>query len=1074
MLATARAVLIRYTRGGQPRRGSGLRIGADLVLTADHCADGTNHRIFVDGSGYPAVVSVRSNTAAVDIAVLQGVGLPEVENSKPVLVDRSIAARLEDCVALGFPVWKDKPGDPSRAILAQVAGSVPTAEGRDPSSTPGAVPLLTLKLSDPPAQHRTTSTGGLDTAGTHWAGMSGAAVVTAHGLLVGVVRSHNLAEGSSSLSVTSLGSIDDLPPETAARFWSALGVADSSLLPWLPGPVEPVPDLPVSSEQVVVGEMPSEPIAFVERETVDRLAATSVASGIVVVCAVTGQRGVGKTQVAAAYARACVRDGWRFVAWVNAESGDTLLKGLANAARSLRVDDPDGDSTRSAQRLRDHLQTRPERGLLIFDNATDPDDLLPYLPAVGRTQIVITSTNLAFHAVGQSVDVEAYTRSESIRYLNERAKRNDVAGASAVAHELGDLPLALAQAAATLSRQRHLSYLKYLDRLRRLPVEAILGRTPGEAYPRSTAAALLMSIDAVESLDNSDMTGRVLAVFSLLSHDGVRQAFFSRFRGAGAEPEIDAVLERCVAGSLLTWSVAGDALIMHRLLARVLRDRSHHGEQGGIAVRDAVHLIQPWLFDSTMAWQRRTEGAELIGHIEALWEYGTLDNSERSLTWTVLQARTWAVRQLMAAADSTRAIDLAKDQVAASQRVLGTDHSDTLICRNDLAGAYESAGRLDDAIPLFEQNLADRTRVLGTDHPDTLSSRNNLAGAYESAGRLDDAIPLYEQTFADSERVLGPDHPDTLTSRNNLAYTYRSAGRLGDAVALLEQNLADRIRVLGTDHPDTLTSRNNLAGAYESAGRPGDAIPLFEQNFADRTRDLGTDHPDTLTSRNNLASAYKSAGRLDDAIPLFEQNLADRTRVLGTDHPDVLTSRNNLAGAYESAGRLDDAISLYEQNLADLERVLGPDHPNTLSAGNNLAYAYESAGRLDDAIPLFEQNLADRTRVLGTDHPDTLASRHNLSSTYKSAGRLDDAIPVFEQNLAEYERILGPNHPDTLTSRNSLASAYRSAGRIGDAVSLLAQNLADSDRLLGPNHPSTRIYRDNLASAKSAADRTTS
>ena len=54
--------------------------------------------------------------------------------------------------------------------------------------------------------------------------------------------------------------------------------------------------------------------------------------------------------------------------------------------------------------------------------------------------------------------------------------------------------------------------------------------------------------------------------------------------------------------------------------------------------------------------------------------------------------------------------------------------------------------------------------MLGADHPDTLTSRNNLAGAYQSAGRLDEAIPLYEQTLADRERVLGADHPDTLTA----------------------------------------------------------------------------------------------------------------------------------------------------------------------------------------------------------------------------------------------------------------------------------------------------------------------
>ena len=59
--------------------------------------------------------------------------------------------------------------------------------------------------------------------------------------------------------------------------------------------------------------------------------------------------------------------------------------------------------------------------------------------------------------------------------------------------------------------------------------------------------------------------------------------------------------------------------------------------------------------------------------------------------------------------------------------------------------------------------------MLGADHPDTLLSRNNLAAAWQAAGDLGRAIPLYEQTLADRERVLGADHPQTLVSRNNLA-----------------------------------------------------------------------------------------------------------------------------------------------------------------------------------------------------------------------------------------------------------------------------------------------------------------
>jgi hypothetical protein len=76
---TDRAVLIRYQRDGQPRRGSGLRIGGRFVLTADHCANGTDHRVVVGGQEFPvpATVHARSESAEVDVAVLLAPALPE-------------------------------------------------------------------------------------------------------------------------------------------------------------------------------------------------------------------------------------------------------------------------------------------------------------------------------------------------------------------------------------------------------------------------------------------------------------------------------------------------------------------------------------------------------------------------------------------------------------------------------------------------------------------------------------------------------------------------------------------------------------------------------------------------------------------------------------------------------------------------------------------------------------------------------------------------------------------------------------------------------------------------------------
>ena len=371
----------------------------------------------------------------------------------------------------------------------------------------------------------------------------------------------------------------------------------------------------------------------------------------------------------------------------------------------------------------------------------------------------------------------------------------------------------------------------------------------------------------------------------------------------------------------------------------------------------------------------------------------------------------------------------------------------------------------EDSIEFYEQMLAEREWVLGPDHPYTLTARNNLAGAYKSAGRFGEAIELYEQVLAERERVLGADDPDTLNARNNLAGAYKSVGRLAEAIELYEQVLADRVRVLGPDHPDTLNTRDNLASAYKSAGRLAEAVELYEQVLAEYERVLGPDHPDMLIC-NNLAVAYLSVGRFGEAIELYEQVLAERERVLGADDPDTLNARNNLAGAYKSVGRLAEAIELYEQVLAERERVLGADHPDTLAVRNNLAGAYYSVGRFGEAIELFEQVLADRVRVLGPDHPDTLNTRDNLAGAYRSVGRFGEAVELYEQVLAEYERVLGADHPDTLNTRDDLAGAYELVGRLAEAIDEWEKLLPDCQRILGLEHPLTKRVEKNLEAAK--------
>jgi len=588
---------------------------------------------------------------------------------------------------------------------------------------------------------------------------------------------------------------------------------------------------PASPTRIRFGSRPRVSAGFVKREGQDELF-DAIFTRAEPRTVLTGMRGSGKTQLAAAVAARCEEE-WPLVAWINAGSRKELIADLYELALRFDIDAPkDIPPETIIRRFLDQLHSADAADrLFVFDNVENLDDLKDLIPEGNGIRAIITTTrHLDWDSLGWlPMTVGVFDREQSITLLCKHTGDTDGDAADQIAEALGDLPVAVTQAAAT-AKWGHYSLSEYFIRLSTHSLESSISRLEGDDYPDAVGIALFMAYEqALEQLrskypQQESIAISLLGILSLLAASGVPTHWLLE-----VNDDSDAVrdsLSFLRRASILQESIDGDKTIIHRLQGQVYRETYlSNQEKFSEARTHATTLLNEIDVDRLENFeQQRQEIRNLVEQIGAV----TSQDHSRPLfsdpDFVALLATT--IRNAADLGMPQLALTLT-DSVTRAGDTLGPDHPSTLASRNNLAGAYRDAGRLDDAIPLYEQILEDSTRILGPDHPDTLISRNNLASAYQDAGRLDDAIALFEQTLQDSTRVLGPEHPDTLLSRNNLAYTYQDAGRLDEAIALYEQTLEDRTRILGPHHPNTLTSRNNLASAYLAVGRSEEARKLF-------------------------------------------------------------------------------------------------------------------------------------------------------------------------------------------------------------------------------------------------------
>ncbi|WP_226025240.1 tetratricopeptide repeat protein [Streptomyces hyderabadensis] len=832
---------------------------------------------------------------------------------------------------------------------------------------------------------------------------------------------------------------------------------------------------------------------------------------------ITGTGGVGKTQLAAEYARTAFpsignlpsadddrarpRNGSEsraveMLLWVNATSPQAVTEAYVAAAQVVVPGGVAGlDANEAAQQFLAWLGTTTRQWLIVLDDVIAPGTLAGLWPpevSAGHVLVTTRSRDAAWSTETRMLlQVGMFTPDQSAAYLHQalvrpgRPERTDSdTEIAALASDLGHLPLALAQAAAYLvDTGRGISRYRVLlsDRARLLShLVPEIGGLP-DAQTRTVNAVWDISLALADTCRPVGLARPMMELAALLDGNAVPEQVLTASAArsflelrrtsnvAGMFKEAD-VSEASVVDdvdaedalrilhrlNLLDNDLSSGTVRIHQLIQRAIREN----EDTRTHLRDLVSASAGALMEVWPDLERDTMFALLLrASADVL-----ISRSDGYLWQAGAHAVLFRVGRSRGEAGEMRgAVEYFERLASDAHTKLGVDHPDTLAARHETAYWRGQAGDIAEALAAFERLLTDQLRVQGPDHAHTLTTRNEVAYWRGKMGDVTGAIAATEELLVDQVRVLGADHPRTFASRGNAAGWRGEAGDVAGAVAAYEDLLADRLRVLGPDHPDTLATRNELAHWRGEAGDVAGAVAAYEDLLADRLRVLGPDHLATLVTRNNLAAMRGYAGDASGAVSAFGDLLTACERVLGPDHPRTLTTRGNLAFWRAEMGDIVGSRSAYADLLRDRLRVLGPDHLDTLASRSDLAAAQGETGDTAGAVSSYEQLLADRLRVLGPDHPDTLATRSNLAGWRGEAGDLQGAIAATEELLADQLRVLGPDHPDILATRNNLAGRRGQAGDVAAAIVAYKELLGDQIRVLGADHPSTLATRGNLA-----------
>ncbi|WP_405844225.1 tetratricopeptide repeat protein [Streptomyces sp. NBC_01518] len=611
------------------------------------------------------------------------------------------------------------------------------------------------------------------------------------------------------------------------------------------------------------------------------------APGAVLVAAVSGLGGIGKTALAVEAVHEACDKGWfpGGVLFVNLHGYDddrltaeqaleTLLRALGTPPEHI----PNGVDARAAL-YRSVLAARErELGavLVLADNASSAEQVRPLHPGGVRHRLLATSRSklpqlgARLLPLGELSPDEAYElldRALRIAAPSDARVANESEAVAELALLCGYLPLALQIAAALLVLNRDKLVAELVEELAESG-DRLLHLDDGE---RSVRAAF-------------DLSYRRLPA---------EQARLLRLLALAPGPEVTAEVVAVLAGADTPPTRVLDALCRAHLVER-------GSGRGRWRLHDLVRLFGVGVVEGDVRLRKEGEAArERVLGFYLRWA----DAADDRLRWLpgMPEPERFADRAgALAWFDSERAGLVAAVQWAREER-----YADRAVRLSQCLAEYLNWRRgFDDKITMC--GVAREAAHRAGSRVDEAIAWNSLGNALRETGCLEEAIDAHTRA-RDLQQAVG-DRLGEAVTWNNLGSALREAGRAGEAV-----NAHTRARDLYQiveDRPREASAWNNLGLALREAGRAGEAVEAHS-----RARDLYQgvgDRPREASAWNNIGGVLWEAGRVEEAIEAWEKALEGYREF--DDWYGTGQTLSNLALAHQHAARLAEARTCYLQS----------------------------------------------------------------------------------------------------------------------------------------------------------------